>query len=303
MSKRQVINVAESVKARLLNLSRSRGVDFNQLLQLYAMERFLYRLGRSQHADRFVLKGALMLQTLCDDLWRPTMDIDLLGSIQNDHAVLERVILDCCRIEGNDGMVYDATEVALENITEAADYHGVRIRFLGYLGTARVRMQIDVGFGDVVTPDAATQDLPEILDFGPPRLQIYPAESAISEKLHALVTRETINSRMKDFYDIRQMASHLRFDGATLAAAISATFSNRSTAVPKGPPLGLTPAFAEAPGKEQQWHAFLRKAGRTEEASMVDAIAEIAEFLLPALDALSHNRLFSKNWQPGGPWT
>ncbi len=266
------------------------------------MERFLYRLGKSQHADRFVLKGALMLQTLCEDLWRPTMDIDLLGSIQNDHAVLKSVIHDCCRIEGDDGMVYDASEIAMENITEGADYHGVRMRFLGYLGTARVRIQIDVGFGDVVTPRAATQDLPEILDFEPPRLQVYPAESAIAEKLHALVTRETINSRMKDFYDIQQMADHLRFKGETLAAAISATFKSRSTALSEDPPLGLTPAFAETPGKEQQWRAFLRKSGRTGEASMEDVIAAIAEFLLPVLDALSHKQSFSKNWQPGGPW-
>jgi len=294
---------AVSVHRHLLNKARETGRPFNELLQYYAMERFLYRLSRSSHADRFVLKGALMLTVWRAPLSRPTRDIDLLGHIDNAPNVLAAVVRDISLQDVEpDGLIFDPSSIEAERITEDADYEGVRIRFRGQLGTARIYMQIDVGFGDVVLPSAKQIDYPTILGMPAPRLRGYSRESTIAEKFQAMVKLGVLNSRMKDFYDIWLLSRQFDFDGATLGAAIRETFSNRNTQIP--PELiAFSNAFAHDETKQVQWAAFLSRSrlpnAPKEFAEVVDALRK---FLGPLIESLSHGEPFAKTWGAPGPW-
>ena len=302
MSVSKVTNMAASVKDRLLNEARNSHRPFDQILRYYAMERFLYRLSVSQHAQDFLLKGSLMLRSLGAELSRPTMDIDLLGKTSNDKVILRKMVEECCAIDINDGILFETTGITLLDIVEGADYHGVRISFNARLGPARIPMQIDIGFGDKVVPAPVWIELPEILDFGTPRLRACTAETAIAEKLHAAVSRETINSRMKDFYDIYMMGHYLQFKGNILVDAVKATFNNRDTPIKKKVPLALTSDFAQYPGKKEQWAAFVRKLQLKNQPALEDVIDFMADFLLPVLNAIACEEKFTLQWQPGGPW-
>ena len=230
------LNVAASVHQRLLNYARANNRPFNEVLPYFALERFLYRLGSSPYCDQFVLKGALMFTAWQTPFSRPTRDIDLLGRMSNSVEHVVSVIREICQQEKpEDGMRFGAEGVGGERIVEAAQYEGVRVRFRAHLGEARVPMQIDVGFGDPLVPGASLIRLPTILDFPAPTLQGYSRESAIAEKLQAMVYLGEINSRMKDFYDIQMLATHFAFDGTVLARAIRETFTSRHTAIPRHP--------------------------------------------------------------------
>jgi len=205
---------------------------FQELLQYYAMERFLYRLSKSPHSARFVLKGALMLRVWDAPMARPTKDIDLLGRLENSLENLSTVVREVCAVDVEpDGLVFRPPTVKSERIREDADYQGVRIRFEGSLGTARIAMQLDVGIGDVMVPGPVDIVYPTLLDFPAPRLKGYPRETAIAEKFEAMIKLGTLNSRMKDFYDIWLLSRQFDFDGPTLAQAVTATFANRGTAL------------------------------------------------------------------------
>lgn len=231
-----VKNLEASVQARLQNHARATKRPFQELLQYYAMERFLYRLSKTPHRARFVLKGALMLHVWGAPLARATKDLDFLGRLDNSLENLERVVREVCAADVEpDGVVFDPTTVKTERIKEDADYEGVRVRFVGLLGRARVAMQIDVGFGDVVTPGAETITYPALLGFPAPELSGYPRETVVAEKFQAMVYLRTLNSRMKDFYDVWLLANQFTFDGALLAKAVAATFANRETAIDVAP--------------------------------------------------------------------
>lgn len=221
-------DLAASVRQRLLNKARETGRPFNELLQYFAMERFLYRLSRSVHADKFVLKGALMLAAWQAPVTRPTMDIDLLGITDNGVDAIVTVVEDICRQEvGPDGLLFDASSVEAERIVEDADYAGVRVRFRGTLGTARITMQLDIGFGDVVVPKPEVVHYPAILDFPAPCLRGYSRESAVAEKFEAMVKLGVLNSRVKDFFDIWLLSRQFDFDGTIMAQALTETFVTR----------------------------------------------------------------------------
>ena len=208
-------NISASVRQRLLNRAKRDRRPFNELLQYYAMERFLYRLSQSVHADRFILKGALMLRVWRSPELRPTMDIDMLGKTSNEEAAIVLQIRDILAATvAADGLAFDTDSIQAERIVEDADYEGIRIRFLATLGSAKINMRIDIGFGDVVYPDPEESDLPTLLDFPPPRLLCYSRESSISEKLEAMVKLGVLNSRMKDFYDTK--AAYLQMPGQIL---------------------------------------------------------------------------------------
>jgi Nucleotidyl transferase AbiEii toxin, Type IV TA system len=228
-----VKNLEASVHARLQNHARATKRPFQELLQYYAMERFLYRLSKTPHRTHLVLKGALMLYVWDAPLARATKDLDFLGRLDNSLENLERVVREVCvaAVEA-DGMVFDPATVKPERIKEGADYEGVRVRFAGLLGSARVAMQIDVGFGDVVTPSPEIITYPALLDFPAPELSGYPRETVVAEKFQAMVYLRTLNSRMKDFHDIWLLASQYAFDGALLAKAVAATFANRASMRP-----------------------------------------------------------------------
>lgn len=298
-----VKNLSASVQARLQNQARVSKRPFQELLQYYAMERFLYRLSKTPHRARFVLKGALMLYVWDAPLARATKDLDLLGRLDNSLENLKRVVQEVCAADVEpDGMVFDSATMKAERIKEDADYQGVRLRFVGLLGKARVAMQIDVGFGDVVTPGAADITYPVLLDFPAPELSGYPRESVVAEKFQAMVYLRTLNSRMKDFYDVWLLASQFAFDGALLAKAIAATFANRETSIDVAP-IAFTADFTEQASTLSQWTAFRNKLPNTAApATLSEVVTFLAEFLLPVAHACAKGENFDQHWSPAGPW-
>jgi predicted nucleotidyltransferase component of viral defense system len=296
-------NVAASVHQRLLNEARKTGRPFNELLQYFAMERLLFRLSRSPHGEKFVLKGALMLVTWKVSLTRPTRDIDLLGEVSNDVDGIVRIVQQVCRQEVEpDGLAFDATSVAGERIAEEAEYEGVRVRFRGSLGTAKVSMQIDVGFGDAVVPGPVSVDYPTILDLPAPRIRGYTRESLVAQKFHTMVRMGLLNSRMRDFFDVWVLSRRFDFEGELLASAVRETFERRGREIDPQP-LALTDEFALDEGKASQWRGYLRKS-RLEgvPADLVDVVGAIADLLGPLAEALHEGREFKGRWRAPGPW-
>jgi predicted nucleotidyltransferase component of viral defense system len=291
------------VRQRLQNNARQTSRPFQEVLQYYAMERFLYRLSQSTHAGRFVLKGALMLTAWKAPASRPTRDIDLLARMENTVNAVLPVVRDVCgQAVQADGLVFDVEGMAGAVIKEDADYAGVRVTFQAYLQNARVPMQIDVGFGDVIVPDAAVMAYPTILDYPAPTLRTYSRETTIAEKFEAMVKLGQLNSRMKDFYDIWLLARQFDFDGATLATAISRTFANRRTALTENP-VALTTAFADDPAKAAQWRGFLRKSRLDHAPAKLKEVTEaIRTFLVPVTAAQRQGQAFEQQWNAPGPW-
>jgi len=301
--KRPLKNVAHSVYRRLLNLARERGRPFDEVRQYYAMERLLYRVAQSDHADDFILKGALMLTMWEAPATRPTRDIDLLGRMDNAPESVAQIFREFCAKEVEpDGMRFDAASVRAQPIMQDAHYRGVRVLFQGYLGKSVVHMQVDVGFGDAVHGQSRKMQYPTILDSPGPQLRGYTRESMIAEKLHAMATLRERDSRMRDFYDIWLLSRHFAFEGAVLAEAIRRTFAARNTDVPADP-VALTDDFGRDGAKQTQWRAFLRRS-RLDDApeQLAEVVAALAGFLIPVVQALAAEKPFERAWQPPGPW-
>jgi len=294
-------NVPASVRQRLLDRSRRDNRPFNELLQYYAMERFLYRLSLSTCGGRFILKGALMLRAWRSPEIRPTMDIDMLGRTSNEEAGIVAQIREIMAIEVNpDGLVFAPESIRTERITEDSDYEGIRVRFLGRLDSAKVSMQIDIGFGDIVYPGPEESELPAILDFPSPRLLCYSRESTIAEKFEAMVKLGVLNSRMKDFYDIWLLSRQFDFDGAKLARAIELTFDRRRTAVPT-----KVEAFEESfiGAKQIQWSAFCnRLRQRHIPTAFHDIVTGVEMFLGPIVSSIVRKTANPGHWPSTGPW-
>lgn len=304
MTKRQYKNIGTSIRQRLLTKARETNRPFSELLQYFAMERFLYRLSKSSYADHFILKGALMLTVWEAPLSRPTMDIDFLGRIENSLKTLVKVTRGICQQEVEpDGIVFDATEVDAEYIAEDAGYEGIRIRFRGSLDTARFVIQLDVGFGDIIVPSPESMNYPTILDLPTPQLRGYSRETTIAEKFEAMVKLGILNSRMKDFFDIWLISRQFDFDGSVLAKAIKKIFSTRGTKIP-AEPLALTDAFAKDATKATQWRGFVRR-NRLSEApkDLAEVIASIGAFLKPISESLAAGHVFKSIWKAPGPWS
>jgi hypothetical protein len=304
MKKREVKNIAASVKQRLLTLSRECGEEFNLLLIRYGIERFLYRLSQSEHADSFVLKGASLFHFCADASHRPTRDIDLLSRGSSDPARLKEFFEQVAGLEmGDDGMTFDPSSIYTEPIRREEEYEGVRVHLKGRLGTARLSLQIDVGFGDAVTPRPRKRLLRGLLDFEPPQMRIYPWETVIAEKYQAMVDLGMTNSRMKDFFDLRHIAREFEFEGKILSKAIQATFRRRKTDLPEGCPLALTLKFTQDPAVGARWRAFLQRSKlRGPVPDLASVADEIWAFLRPVTEALLAQSSFEKAWNPGGPW-
>jgi len=275
-------NISESVRQRLLNRAKQENRSFNELLQYYAMERFLYRFSVSEYVDNFILKGALMLRVWNSPEIRPTMDIDMLGRIDNEVSNIERIIREIIDVEvDDDGLIFDAGSIKTEQITEDAQYKGLRVNFNGLLGNAKVYIQIDIGFGDIVYPHPETGFLPTVLDNPSPELMCYSRESAIAEKFHAMVKIGMLNSRMKDFYDIWLLSRHYKFETEELAKAIAATFLNKETAIDDN----IT-AFGKdfTDLKQTMWQAFRKRLKlKNVPENFTEIVSEIAKFLMPAI--------------------
>lgn len=304
MTRRPLVNIAQSAHQRLLTQAKDASRPFNELLQHYAIERFLYRLGQSKHAEKLLLKGALLLRVWKIPMARPTMDIDVLGRSAGTPEALVAILRECMTLGvEDDGMHYDPESIATEAITLDADYQGWRIRFLGFLGNARVPMQVDVGIGDVVYPAPIWIDYPVILGQPAPHLLAYTPENAIAEKYQAIVELDMANSRMKDFHDIWVLARNLDFEGERLSEAIRRTFARRKTTLPKTMPTAFTPEFYENKMKQTQWRAFLNKGLATDEGiPLADVTMLLHSFLTPPTEALISGQAFKTRWTLGGPW-
>lgn len=253
-------NLAASVRARLLNIAKAEQTDFNSVLVRYALERFLYRLGQSAHADHFVLKGAMLFNLWYAMPHRPTRDVDLLGFGSSDLASIAQAFREIVTVTADDGIVFDAASVRVEEIRKNAGYAGARVIVSAELARARCKTQIDVGFGDAVTPEPVDAVYPVLIaDFAAPRLRTYPVYTVVAEKLHAMVLLGMTNSRLKDYLDLSVLLEREVLDPATLAAAIAATFTRRGTALPTALPMGLSDEFANDPSRQALWVAFLKK--------------------------------------------
>ena len=276
-------DIATSVRARLLALAKSQGADFNQVLVRFALERILYRLSKSAHADRFLLKGALLFTLWYDMPHRPTRDADLLGFGPSDLASIGQTFRDIASVEAEDGIMFDPSTVSVEEIRKEAGYVGARVLIVGDLARARCKTQIDVGFGDAVTPGPVQSVFPVLIDDLPaPHLLTYPVYTVISEKLHAIALLGMTNSRLKDYLDISVLLEREELNAQTLAKAIAATFGRRGMATPAELPIGLSDEFASDPSRQALWLAFLRK-NELANMPLINVVTALRTALQPAL--------------------
>ena len=303
MKKPGVKDIAASVRARLQANAKQTDRPFQEVLQYFAMERFLFRLSVSPHADKLVLKGGLMLTAWRAPSTRPTKDIDFLAEMPNDVDSVVGVVKDICLQDVDpDGLVFDVDSAEGRMIKEDSDYEGVRVTFLGYLQNARLNMQIDMGFGDVVVPGVAMLEYPTILDHDAPNLSGYSRETTVAEKFEAMVKLGQINSRIRDFFDIWLLLRQFDFGGPVLARAMQETFANRGTAI-KPDPVAFTAEFAADDSKKRQWTGFLRKS-RIDfaPATLQEVVEAIADFIEPVARALASGEDFTLQWTAPGPW-
>jgi len=297
-------NIAASVGQRLINLSKQRGEDPNLVFIRYAIERFLYRIYCCGQSGKFILKGAMLFAIWAGKPHRPTKDLDLMGFGDASAGKLREIFRRICETEVEpDGLEFNPDSIEITEIREQLEYPGRRIRLEGRLGNARINIQIDVGFGDSIVPEPSEIEYPTLLDMPAPHIWAYPAETVAAEKLESMVSLGMLNSRMKDFYDLRIMAKELAFDGKTLTEAIKATFGRRGTAISGEEPVALTEEFSADTDKQTQWQAFLRTS-RLEDVKLQlpEVIDQISKFLLPVLTAAANDETFTKKWSAGGPW-
>lgn len=302
--KKVIKDIPASIRARLQNIAKETGRSFSEVLQYYGMERFLYRFSRSVYADQFILKGALMFTVWQVPERRTTLDIDFSARYSNQISAIEELISDVCKVSvAPDGLVFNVAKVKAKKIKENADYEGVRVKFHGFLGRSRITMQIDVAFGDVIYPKPTMIDYPVILDLPKPQLKGYPLESVVSEKFEAIVKLGSLNSRMKDFYDLWLMLRQFYFDGIRLTEALKKTFSHRQTSLPGHKPIFAEEIYDERSDRQTLWKSFLRKGEIKHAPEKLRKVAhEIEKFLIGPIGAISKGQGFSKKWKTAGPW-
>ena len=274
-----VRDLGASVRARLLNHAREHRQSFDLVLTRFALERLLYRLSLSAHADRFILKGAMLLATWFDDPTRPTRDLDLLGFGDADSETMLATFGDILAVEVDDGIQFDPATLRIDRIREMLEYGGIRLLADAHIGGARVRVSVDVGFGDALEPGVEELRYPVLLDVPAPTLRAYARETVIAEKFQAMVLLGRANSRMKDFYDIWLLSQAFEFEADRLSRAFAATFARRSTTLPMEPPDALTEAFATDVAKIAQWNAFKRGL-RSDPGSLAKVVSDIQGFLM-----------------------
>jgi predicted nucleotidyltransferase component of viral defense system len=296
-------NIVASVRQRLANVAQRAGVDFQQVLSSYAIERFLYRLSVSKHGDDFVLKGATLFTLWEGFPHRQTRDVDLLGfgdkNIERLVEVFQEILASPVP---EDGLTF-SKDVSGEAIRAVQEYGGTRMNLIAHLGNARITVGVDVGFGDKITPPPKRVEFPTLLDFPKPKMRAYPVETVVAEKLQALVSLGIANSRMKDFFDLWHIARKTGFDGLKLSSAIQGTFERRRTPIPIETPVGLSEEFSGNPMKQTQWRAFCRKAVKADQGAELNQVVDLlSDFLLPILRAVGNKTQFKSKWTAGGPW-
>lgn len=293
-------NLPASVRQRLRNLVAD-GAEFNRTLRQYAFERLLYRILHVAPDDQFILKGGMLWTVWEGQQRRPTRDVDLLSADRGSPTTFAKLFRSVCvaNVEP-DGLEFDRRSVVTKAILEGHDYKAVRILASASLEQAKIPIQVDVGFGDIVTPAPAVSLVPPLLAFPPVRIKAYPPETAVAEKVDAMVKLKSSNTRMKDFYDVLMLSATREFDGSLLRRALMATFANRKTPMPTTTPFALTPAFAEDPVKRSQWQAFLTRNGLNDAPpNLSEVIDLLTDFLVPVLLGACDQR----TWLPDRGWS
>jgi predicted nucleotidyltransferase component of viral defense system len=295
--------LTRSIQARIVRHAKSLGLEPTLVFSRYGLERFLYRLSKSEYSERFVLKGALLMLVWVGETVRATRDADLLGFGDLSSAEITRIFRDVCAIRSDpdDAVLFQPETVAVADIREAGQYGGQRVKFNGRLGNIRLSLQVDVGIGDGVFPPPEWLEYPSMLDVPRPRLRAYRPETSIAEKLHAMTERGETNSRMKDYFDIAELARIRDFDGVTLGRAIRETFGRRSTGI-VALPAALTSAFGRDAEKQRQWEGFVSKNRINASMGFEAWVLRVAFFAGPVLVALSRGEEFRGRWQAGGQW-
>lgn len=296
-------NAAASARDRLLQRAKKESRPFDEVLTYYAIERFLFRLAQTSHVERLVLKGALMLPMWGFSLARATRDIDMLGTTTMTSDEVGAMVRECMQVGVEpDGLEFLPGSIQLSEIRKEERYGGVRATFEARMERTKIHLQLDIGFGDVITPAAIEISYPTLLDQPAPTLSGYPAVTAIAEKLEAIVDLGLGNSRLKDYFDLWRLAGALELDAATLTRAVASTFRRRGTALPAVTPAGLTPAFGGDPTKQRQWSAFIRRIRISDAPTLATVVEQIAAFLQPVLEAAARSEPWPARWQAGGPW-
>jgi len=299
-------NPAHSAFQRLLAKARAGNEDFNFLLLRYGLERLLYRLSLSRHGEKFILKGASLFLAWRGQSYRVTRDADFLSTGDPNPERLAVLFREVCtvRCDQEDGMTFPPDSVEAGIIKEGQAYEGVRVTLMGMLNQARIPLQIDIGFGDIVTPGPELLEYPTLLAGPSPKLRAYTRYTVAAEKCEAMVRLGLANSRLKDFYDLWFLSRWFDFDGRILASALRNTFSRRGTDLPQGIPAAFSPAFVDDPRKRQQWGAFMRKARiESPEGGFPALMAEVAAFLLPVFERLQQPEAPASTWTAGRGWS
>jgi hypothetical protein len=296
-------NIGHSVFRQLLNYAKINGSDFNLLLLRYGVERLLYRLSISSYADKFILKGASLFLVWKGRNYRVTRDVDLMSFGTTDIEHLTAMFMELCQITYGDGIAFMPDTVRAVQIREEQEYGGIRVTLQGMLHQARIPLQIDIGFGDAITPSPEMIKFPTLLDAPAPQILAYPRYTVAAEKLEAMVRLGLANSRMKDFFDVWLLSKLFDFEGRTLCEAVSNTFERRSTPLPDGLPFAFTDDFRKDTQKQTQWRAFIRRSKSDVAAGNLNVvIGDIVTFLMPVIEVLRNNNFFELFWAQGGPW-
>jgi predicted nucleotidyltransferase component of viral defense system len=294
--------VAVSVRDRLLNLARAQGQPFDLVLVRYVTERLLYRLSLSEWRDQFIVKGATLFALWADVPHRPTRDLDLLGPPLSPLA-LRSVFEKLSEMSApEDGVIFSVSSLQVQPIRGPDAAGGMRIKLNGRLAGARVPVQVDVGFGDIVVPSPVEAAFPTLLAMPAVRVLACTRYTMVAEKLQAMVVLGMANSRMKDYYDLWVLSQRFGFDGTTLLSALRATFAVRRTILPIEAPVALSEEFAANAVKQTQWRAFLQRTRIGGSQPLADVVAALDGFLVPPMTAGS-DASFPYLWAPGGPWT
>lgn len=301
-----IVNVAASVRQRLLLDAKKRGEDFNRTLVRFAIERFLYRLSQHAARNRFLLKGAMLLITWPEIPFRPSGDLDLLGHGLNDVQTIQSLFEEICQIpEESDGLVFDIQSLDVQAMRQEEKYQGIRATVNAYLGTARILVQVDVGFGDAVYPEARSIDFPCLLEGMPqPKILGYPPETVIAEKLEAMVSLAETTSRVKDHYDIWAISRSITLEKAALVTAVRGTFERRGTPFPADTPVALSEGFVAIQGKAALWTAFVNRSNLQQFATTFDAtLSDLRQFLGPVIASLPLPEAAAGTWNPATGWS
>ena len=298
-------NIGHSIIEQLRNRAKANDEDFGYILARYGVERFLYRLSHSPHSNDFVLKGAQLFILWKGRSYRVTKDADLLGFGPSETDRLAGVFRDICTAVPSDidGIKFNPESVRAVTIREDQEYGGVRVTLTGMLHQARIHVQIDIGFGDAITPAPERLVFPTILALPAPSVLAYPPDTVVAEKFEAMIRLGMANSRMKDFYDVWLLSTLFAFDGDVLSDAISNTLRRRSTLLPPGMPLAFTKEFRGDVQKQTQWRAFVRRFKPEGVPESLDStIEQVSAFLVPLLDCFRKERDCDQTWSIGGPW-